>query len=350
MSYTKPGFRHPDAQKNKLGFTRKAYEGAISTLCAGCGHDSISSAIVTAFFEMSIEPHRVAKLSGIGCSSKTPAYFLGRSHGFNSVHGRMPSVATGANMANRDLIYLGVSGDGDTASIGMGQFTHVVRRNLNMIYVVMNNGCYGLTKGQDSATADKGSKSKKGAPVSLESIDLCEMAIQLGAGFVARSFSGDKKQLVPMLKAAIAHKGLAFVDVISPCVTFNNVPTSTKSYSWVRDHMEATQSFDFIPLMQEITTEYPHGTATPIALHDGSVINLFKRDDKEIITSRREAISALEETKENDQILTGILYLDPDSEDTHEILGTIETPLNTLGEKELCPGNEVLQTFNESLR
>lgn len=350
MSIAKPGFRHPDAQKNKLGHTRKAYEGAISTLCAGCGHDSISSAIVTAFFEMSIEPHRVAKLSGIGCSSKTPAYFLGRSHGFNSVHGRMPSVATGANMANRDLVYLGVSGDGDTASIGMGQFTHVVRRNLNMIYVVMNNGCYGLTKGQDSATADKGSKSKKGAPVSLESIDLCEMAIQLGAGFVARGFSGDKKQLVPMLKAAIAHKGLAFVDVLSPCVTFNNVPTSTKSYSWVRDHMEATQSFDFIPLMQEITTEYPHGTATPVALHDGSIINLYKREDKEVITNRRQAIAALEETKEDEQILTGILYLDPDSQDTHEILGTTDTPLNTFGEKELCPGNDVLQSYNDSLR
>jgi len=350
MSIAKPGFRHPEAQKNKLGHTRKAYEGAISTLCAGCGHDSISSAIVTAFFEMSIEPHRVAKLSGIGCSSKTPAYFLGRSHGFNSVHGRMPSVATGANMANRDLVYLGVSGDGDTASIGMGQFTHVVRRNLNMIYVVMNNGCYGLTKGQDSATADKGSKSKKGAPVSLESIDLCEMAIQLGAGFVARGFSGDKKQLVPMLKAAIAHKGLAFVDVISPCVTFNNVPTSTKSYGWVRDHMEATQSFDFIPLMQEITTEYAHGTATPVALHDGSIINLYKREDKEVITSRREAIAALEKTKEDEQILTGILFLDPDSQDTHEILGTTDTPLHTFGEKELCPGNDVLQAYNDSLR
>ena len=350
MSYQKPGFRHPEAPKNNLGYTRKDYEGAISTLCAGCGHDSISSAIVTAFFEMSIEPHKVAKLSGIGCSSKTPAYFLGRSHGFNSVHGRMPSVATGANMANRDLIYLGVSGDGDTASIGVGQFAHVVRRNLNMIYVVMNNGCYGLTKGQDSATADKGSKSKKGAPVSLESIDLCEMAIQLGAGFVARGFSGDKKQLVPMLKAAIAHRGLAFVDVLSPCVTFNNAPTSTKSYSWVRDHMETTQTFDFIPMMQEITTEYPHGTTTPVRLHDGSVLNLYKREDKEIITNRGDAIAELEEAKRENNILTGILYLDPDSEDTHDIINTTETPLNSLDEKELCPGNEVLQAINESLR
>jgi len=350
MSYTRPTFRHPEAQKNKLGYTRKAYEGAISTLCAGCGHDSISSAIVTAFFEMSVEPHRVVKLSGIGCSSKTPAYFLSQSHGFNSVHGRMPSVATGANMANRDLVYLGVSGDGDTASIGMGQFTHVVRRNLNMVYVVMNNGCYGLTKGQDSATADKGSKSKKGAPASLESIDLCELAIQLGAGFVARSFSGDKKQLVPILKAAIAHRGLAFIDVISPCVTFNNATTSTKSYSYVREHIEATGTFDFIPLRQEITTEYPHGAAIPVPLHDGSIINLFKREDKEVITSKRDAIASLEDAKIADHILTGILYLDPESEDTHDILGTTDTPLNQLNESDLCPGNDALQAFNQSLR
>lgn len=350
MSFIRPGFRHPESQKNKIGYTRKAYEGAISTLCAGCGHDSIGSAIITAFFEMSIEPHRVAKLSGIGCSSKTPAYFLGKSHSFNSVHGRMPAVATGANMANRELIYLGVSGDGDTASIGMGQFIHVVRRNLNMVYVVMNNGCYGLTKGQDSATADKGSKSKKGAPVSLESIDLCELAVQLGAGFVARGFSGDKKQLIPMLKAAIAHKGLAFLDVISPCVTFNNAPTSTKSYGWVRDHMEATNTFDFIPLRQEITTEYPHGTTTPVALHDGSIINLYKREDKAVITSKREAIASLEDARAEEQILTGILYLNPDSEDTHDILGTTDTPLNTLTETELCPGDKALQEFNESLR
>jgi len=350
MSYKRPTFRHPAAQKNKLGYTRKDYEGAISTLCAGCGHDSIVSAIITSFFEMSIEPHRVVKLSGIGCSSKTPAYFLGKSHGFNSVHGRMPSVATGANMANRELVYLGVSGDGDTASIGLGQFAHVVRRNLNMIYIVMNNGCYGLTKGQDSATADKGSRSRKGAPVSFESIDLCELAIQLGADFVARSFSGDKKQLVPMLKAAISHKGLAFVDVISPCVTFNNAPTSTKSYSWVRDHMEATATFDFIPLQQEITTDYDHGCNIPITLHDGSVINLCKREDKEVLSSKKEAIAALEQAKSEDQLLTGILYLNPESEDFHEINNTTQTPLNDLGESELCPGNDVLQAFNESLR
>ncbi len=350
MSYARPTFRHPEAQKNKLGYTRKAYEGAISTLCAGCGHDSVTAAIIQAVFELDIEPYMLAKMSGIGCSSKTPAYFASESHGFNSVHGRMPSVVTGAAMANRDLIYLGVSGDGDTASIGMGQFAHVARRNLNMVYIVMNNGCYGLTKGQDSATADKGSKSRKGAPVSFESIDLCELAIQLGADFVARGFSGDKKQLLPMLKAAISHKGMAFVDVISPCVTFNNAPTSTKSYSWVRDHMEATATFDFIPLQQEILTEYDHGSTIPVSLHDGSIITLYKREDKEIITNKKDAINSLEEAKAEDQILTGIIYLKPDSEDFHDINQTTDTPLNQLAEKELCPGNDTLQAINDSLR
>ena len=350
MSYIKPSARHPDARKNSLGYTRKQYEGAISTLCAGCGHDSISNAIITACFEMDLEPHQIVKLSGIGCSSKTPAYFLGKSHGFNSVHGRMPSVATGANMANRNLVYIGVSGDGDTASIGMGQFAHIVRRNLDMVYVVMNNGCYGLTKGQDSATADKGSRTKKGHTVVLESIDLCELAIQSGAGFVARGFSGDKKQIVTMLKAAIAHKGLAFLDIISPCVSFNNVATSTKSYSWVREHMEATQTFDFIPYRQEITADYEEGSAIPITLHDGSVIKLRKREDKSNIMNRAAAIADLEKAKEEHHILTGILYLDPKSKDTHEILKITETPLNKLTERELCPGNDVLQTINESFR
>ena len=350
MSYVRPTARHPDAEKNSLGYTRKHYEGAISTLCAGCGHDSISNAIITACFEMNLEPHHIVKLSGIGCSSKTPAYFLGKSHGFNSVHGRMPSVATGANMANRDLLYIGVSGDGDTASIGMGQFAHVVRRNLNMVYVVMNNGCYGLTKGQDSATADKGSKSKKGSLVSLEAIDLCELAIQGGAGFVARGFSGDKKQVVAMLKAAFAHNGLAFLDIISPCVSFNNVPTSTKSYSWVREHMEATHMFDFIPYCQEITVDYANGSTASITLHDGSILNLCKCEEKAVITRRSSAIAELEKAKEENHILTGILYLDPESKDTHEVLETSTTPLNTMGESELCPGDGVLQAINDSFR
>jgi 2-oxoglutarate ferredoxin oxidoreductase subunit beta len=222
MSFTKPIFRHPQAAENAKGYTRRDYEGAISTLCAGCGHDLTTNAIIQACFELAIEPHRVAKMSGIGCSSKTPAYFLGKSHGFNSVHGRMPSIATGANMANRELLYIGISGDGDTASIGMGQFAHALRRNLNLNYICMNNGCYGLTKGQDSATADRGSVSKKGIPNPYSSIDLCELAIQLGASYVARGFSGDKQQLVPLIKGAFAHNGLAFIDVISPCVTFNN--------------------------------------------------------------------------------------------------------------------------------
>jgi 2-oxoglutarate ferredoxin oxidoreductase subunit beta len=350
MSYKKPTARHPQAQKNSLGYTRQQYEGGMSSLCAGCGHDSITNGIVTACFEMDISPHQIVKLSGIGCSSKTPAYFLGKSHGFNSVHGRMPSVATGANMANRDLVYIGVSGDGDTASIGMGQFAHIVRRNLNMVYVVMNNGCYGLTKGQDSATADKGSKTKKGKSVELESIDLCEMAIQGGASFVARGFSGDKKQIIAMLKAAIAHKGLAFVDIISPCVSFNNAPGSTKSYSWVREHMETTGAFDFIPHRKEITADYNHGTSMPITLHDGSIINLHKQENTQELTSRIDAITALEKARETHHILTGLLYMNPTSKDTHEILQTTNTPLNTLGEKELCPGKSVLEGINDNFR
>src|SRR3954468_18917727 len=246
MTFIRPKFRHPELKKNALGYTIAYYEGALSTLCAGCGHDSISTAIIEACYDLSIEPHKVAKLSGIGCSSKTPAYFLANSHGFNSVHGRMPSIATGANLANRDLLYLGVSGDGDTASIGMGQFVHVIRRNLNMVYIVMNNGCYGLTKGQDSATADAGSKNKSGSVNPFESIDLASLAIELGASFVAQSFSGDKTQLVPLIKAAITHPGFAFINVISPCVTFNNNPGSTKSYDYVREHMEATATVDFV--------------------------------------------------------------------------------------------------------
>lgn len=350
MSYTRPNFRHPAQQKNDRGYTRRDYEGAISTLCAGCGHDSISSAIIQACFEMAVEPHRVAKLSGIGCSSKTPAYFLGKSHGFNSVHGRMPSIATGANMANRDLLYIGVSGDGDTASIGMGQFAHALRRNLNMNYICMNNGCYGLTKGQDSATADKGSAGKKGKENPFESIDLCEIAIQLGASFVARSFSGDKQQLVPLLKAAIAHNGLAFLDVISPCVTFNNTATSTKSYQYVREHSEATGTFDFIPLQKEILTMYQEGTSQVVAMHDGSTIELHKLDKDFDVTNRQHSVNKLEEEKARGRLVTGIIYVNPESRDTHDIIGTVQAPLNSLGKEALCPGSAVLEKINASLR
>lgn len=350
MTYQRPNFRHPQLPVNEVGFTRRDYEGALSTLCAGCGHDSISAAIVQACFEMSIEPHKVAKLSGIGCSSKTPTYFLGNSHGFNSVHGRMPSVATGANLANREMIYIGVSGDGDTASIGMGQFTHAVRRNLNMMYVVENNGCYGLTKGQDSATADIGSASKKGEPNPFEPIDLASMALQLGATFVARSFSGDRAQLVPLIKAAISHRGFAFIDVISPCVTFNNNPASTKGYEHVRDHLAATGTVDFVPVKQEITTSYEAGEAQEVTLHDGSVVHLQKADTELDISSRRSALKLIKDYKAKDQILTGLLFMDEDSRDLHEIIGTSNKPLRALGETDLCPGQKVLDNLNESLR
>ena len=350
MTFFRPSFRHPDLPANEAGYQRRDYEGAISTLCAGCGHDSISNAIIQACFELALPPHRIVKMSGIGCSSKTPTYFLGKSHGFNSVHGRMPSIATGANMANRDLIYLGVSGDGDSASIGMGQFVHAVRRSLNMLYIVMNNGCYGLTKGQYSATADKGSRSKKGGVNMLESIDLCELAIQLGAGFVARSFSGDKQQLVPLIKAGLSHHGLSFIDVISPCVTFNNNPESTKSYHWVREHSEATGTFDFVPFRQTITTEYGDDTVETVTLHDNSEIQLHKHQDGPDITDRRRAIDTLEDHKTQGVILTGVLYVNPESVDTHEILNTCERPLNGLGTADLCPGAAALETINEGHR
>jgi 2-oxoglutarate ferredoxin oxidoreductase subunit beta len=350
MTFFRPNFRHPELPPNEAGYSRRDYEGGISTLCAGCGHDSICNAIIQACFELSLPPHRVVKMSGIGCSSKTPAYFLGKSHGFNSVHGRMPSIATGANMANRELIYLGVSGDGDTASIGMGQFAHAVRRNLNMLYIVMNNGCYGLTKGQYSATADKGSKGKKGGVNALESIDLCELAIQLGAGFVARGFSGDKQQLTPLIKAGLSHHGLSFIDVISPCVTFNNNPESTKSYHWVREHSEATNTFDFVPFRQTITTEYQDDATEAVTLHDNSVIHLHKHPHAADVTDRRQAIDNLEDHKAQGMILTGVLYVNPASADTHDILHTCERPLNSLTETDLCPGSAVLEEINAAHR
>lgn len=350
MTYIKPTFRHPLLPKNKVGYSRADYEGAISTLCAGCGHDSISGAIVQACYEMDVEPHRLAKLSGIGCSSKTPTYFLSNSHGFNSVHGRMPSIATGAYMANRDLVYLGVSGDGDTASIGMGQFVHAIRRNLNMVYIVMNNGCYGLTKGQHSATADAGSKSKDGAVNHFQSIDLVGMALELGATFVGRSFSGDKTQLVPLIQAAMSHPGFAFLDVLSPCVTFNNKPESTKSYDYVRAHMEATATIDFVPEMEEITVDYPEGKSTSVKLHDGSRIQLHKLAPKWDPTDRGSAVNRLYEAKSKGEILTGLLYIDQNSQDLHDVEGTVATPLNQLQEVDLNPGKAALAGINERFR
>lgn len=319
-------------------------------MCAGCGHDSISAAIVHACFDLDIEPHRVAKLSGIGCSSKTPTYFLGNSHGFNSVHGRMPSVATGANLANRDLLYLGVSGDGDTASIGMGQFVHAIRRNLNIVYIVMNNGCYGLTKGQDSATADEGSKNKAGSVNPFHAIDLAGLALELGAGFVAQSFSGDKTQLIPLIKAAVKHRGFSFINVISPCVTFNNNAGSTKSYDYVREHIEATSTIDFVPIHEEIVATYPEGTEIALKMHQGEDILLHKLAQNWNPEDRLSAANALLKARAKGEILTGLIYMEQDANELHDILNTCDTPLNELRESTLCPGNIVLEGINAGFR
>jgi 2-oxoglutarate ferredoxin oxidoreductase subunit beta len=350
MTYiTKPKMRHPGIATNALGFTHRDYEGAISTLCAGCGHDSISSALIQACFELAIQPHRVAKLSGIGCSSKTPDYLLGQSHGFNSVHGRMPSVLTGANLANRELIYMGISGDGDSASIGLGQFAHCVRRGINMVYICENNGVYGLTKGQFSATADKGSKSK--TAVNTDSpIDLVGLALILGATFVARSFSGDKKQLVPLLKAAIAHQGSAILDVVSPCVQFNNNPQSTKSYDFVREHNDAVNRIDFIEPKAEIKANYEPGTVLTVKQHDGSILKLSKLDPSYDPHDKAKAMAYLQERHAAGEVVTGLLYIEENSADLHHHLNTVDVPLNRLGEKELCPGSAKLAAINDEYR
>jgi 2-oxoglutarate ferredoxin oxidoreductase subunit beta len=351
MTYVvKPKFHHPDLPKNDLGYTHRDYEGKVSTLCAGCGHDSITSAIIEACFKLSIEPHRVAKISGIGCSSKTPDYFLGNSHGFNSVHGRMPSVLTGANLANRDLIYLGVSGDGDSASIGFGQFAHSIRRGVNMTYIVENNGVYGLTKGQFSATADRGSKSKRGVTNNDSAIDLVGIALQLGASFVARSFSGDKTQLVPLIEAAIKHNGASFIDVISPCVAFNNHTGSTKSFDYVREHNEAVNRLDVISGRAPITVDYAPGTVQVVEQHDGTKLALRKVDADYDVHDRLAAMAFLQKHAAKGQVVTGLLYVDAEAEDLHSHLNTVAAPLNTLGEKELCPGSAALEKINAALR
>ncbi len=351
MTYIpKPELRHPRLAENGRGFTRRDYEGPVSTLCAGCGHDSISGAIVQACFELSLPPHRIAKLSGIGCSSKTPTYFLAAAHGFNSVHGRMPSVMTGASLANRELIYLGVSGDGDSASIGLGQFAHAVRRGVDMLYIVENNGVYGLTKGQFSATSDRGSKSKKGVENQDESIDLAALALQLGATFVARGFSGDKEQLVPLIKAAINHRGAAVIDCISPCVAFNNHEGSTKSFDYVRAHNEAVNALDVFPERTVISADYQPGEAVDLTQHDGSVIRLRKLADDYDPGDRIAAMHYLATHKAKGEIVTGLLFVDPDAASLHDDLGTIAAPLNALGDAELCPGSDVLDRINASLR
>jgi 2-oxoglutarate ferredoxin oxidoreductase subunit beta len=351
MTYlTKPKLHHPTLKKNKVGYTRRDYEGRVSTLCAGCGHDSISAAIIEACWELDVQPHRLAKLSGIGCSSKTPDYFLGNSHGFNTVHGRMPSVLTGANLANRDLIYLGVSGDGDSASIGLGQFAHVMRRGVNMLYVLENNGVYGLTKGQFSATADAGSKAKRGAINKDSAIDTVSLALLMGATFVARSFSGDKKQLVPLIKAGLAHEGAAFIDVISPCVAFNNHQGSTKSYEYIRDHNEAVNRLDFWPNREAINIDYGDGAVIEVPQHDGSIIKLRKLTDDYDPTDRINAATNIQAHAAKGEVLTGLLYVNPDSEDLHAHLNTFPTAFNTLGETDLCPGAGMLEKINAALR
>ncbi|HEU5274001.1 MAG TPA: 2-oxoacid:ferredoxin oxidoreductase subunit beta [Xanthobacteraceae bacterium] len=351
MTYlAKPKFHHPGLPKNALGYTHRDYEGSISTLCAGCGHDSITAAIIEACFDLSVEPHKVAKISGIGCSSKTPTYFLGNSHGFNSVHGRMPSVLTGANLANRDLIYLGVSGDGDSASIGFGQFAHALRRGVNMVYIVENNGVYGLTKGQFSATADRGSKSKRGVVNADSAIDLVGIALQLGASYVARSFSGDKDQLVPLIKGAIEHPGAALIDVISPCVAFNNHAGSTKSFDYVREHNEAVNRLDVITGRAPIKLDQAPGTVQVVEQHDGSRLVLRKLNADYDVSDRLAAMSFLQTHAAKGQIVTGLIYLDRESEDLHASLNTVEAPLNGLGEQDLCPGSAALEKINAALR
>ncbi len=351
MSFVKSKFQHPRLPVNDLGLTYRDYEGSLSTLCAGCGHDMIGSAVVQACTELSLPPHEIVKVSGIGCSSKAPNYFLNRAHGFNSVHGRMPSVATGANMANRNLKYIGMSGDGDSASIGLGQFAHVVRRRLNMLYMVANNGVYGLTKGQTSATAHHGSKTKKGEVNPFEEIDLCVMALQLGASFVARSFSGDKQQLVSLLKAALSHQGFAFIDIISPCVTFNNHNDSPHSYDYVYDHVQTAGVTDYVPVKEEIIAAQPEdGSVQEICLHDGSVIKVNTTGSDYDPQNRYKALEAIETHNQKGQILTGLLYIDPQAEEYHEINQTTHTPLNKLNADVLCPGSKALKNINAGFR
>jgi 2-oxoglutarate/2-oxoacid ferredoxin oxidoreductase subunit beta len=346
----KPVARHPKLKLNELGLTRRDYEGSVSTLCAGCGHDSVSAAIVQACAELSLEPHKVAKISGIGCSSKTPTYFLGKSHGFNSVHGRMPSVATGASLANRELACIGISGDGDTASIGFGQFAHIVRRQVNMLYIVDNNGTYGLTKGQFSATNDRGSTSKRGAPNMYEPIDLVNIALELGATFVARSFSGDKGQLVPLIKAGLLHRGFAFIDVISPCVAFNNHEGSTKSFDYVRGHRDDVVMADFVAPAEEIVADYPPGAWEDVTMPDGSILRLRKLDEGYDPRDRIAAAGFVHRKREEGEVVTGLLYIDPDAVDLHATLSTARAPLNALTEAELNPGSIALQQINASFR
>ena len=346
----KPKISHPSLPKNTLGLTTRDYEGAISTLCAGCGHDSVTAALIQAVFELEIEPHMLAKMSGIGCSSKTPAYFASQAHGFNAVHGRMPSVTTGANAANRDLTYIGVSGDGDSLSIGVGQFVHAIRRNLNMCYLIENNGVYGLTKGQFSASADIGSLPKKGLPNQQEPIDPISTALSLGATYIARSFSGDKEQLVPLIKGAIKHSGFSLVDVISPCVTFNDHEGSTKSYAHTRDHYNHVSDIDYIHPSEDISVSYKEGESMPIKLRGHDTIVLRKLDREYDPTSRAEAFKYLRDRFNAGEITTGLLYVNEERAEMHELMGNVDTPLSRLPYEGLHPGNDELKKIQRRYR
>jgi 2-oxoglutarate ferredoxin oxidoreductase subunit beta len=339
----------PQPKTNRFGLTMNDYKGADSTLCAGCGHDAITSQIIRAFYEYGVEPHRVAKLSGIGCSSKTPAYFLGQSHGFNGVHGRMPAIATGVMLANRELIAIGVSGDGDTASIGMGQFVHLLRRNIPMIYIIENNGVYGLTKGQFSATADYGSKAKSGEMNDLPAIDVCTMAIELGCNFVCRSFAGDPKQMVPLLKAALAHRGTALFDIISPCVTFNNHEGSTKSYKFAKDHEELIHEISFVPFFEQITVDYKPGEVKEVEMHDGSRVRLRKAAQEYDPTNKIEALNLLRRCYDSGEFLTGLIYVNEEKPDFLTQLNMVDAPLSTMPQERVQPTPDDLKKIMAEL-
>jgi 2-oxoglutarate ferredoxin oxidoreductase subunit beta len=347
-SIAKPVAIHPSLRRNELGLNLRDYEGAMSTLCAGCGHDSITAALVRALWELSVEPHMIAKLSGIGCSSKTPTYFVSGAHGFNSAHGRMAAIATGANAANRELTYVGISGDGDSLSIGLGHMCHAIRRNVKMLYVIENNGVYGLTKGQFSASADVGSKSKRGEPNRMAPIDPVSLGLSIGATFIARSFSGDKEQLVPILKAAIAHRGFALVDVISPCVTFNDHSGSTKSYLYTRKHLQKATESDFIPPAPEILATIAQNGTTSVTMHDGSVVRFTAVPAHYDPTDRQKVSDYLQEHR--GEIATGLLFVDETVADLHEMNQTAQTALSRMPYEKLCPGAAALEELQEDFR
>jgi 2-oxoglutarate ferredoxin oxidoreductase subunit beta len=337
-SIAKPIAIHPSLHRNELGLTVRDYEGTMSTLCAGCGHDSVTAAITRAFWELSTPPHMIAKLSGIGCSSKTPTYFVSGAHGFNSAHGRMAALATGANAANRELQYIGISGDGDSLSIGLGHLCHAIRRNVKMLYVIENNGVYGLTKGQFSASADVGSKSKRGEPNRLAPIDPVTLGLALGATFIARSFSGDKEQLIPILKAGIAHRGFALVDVISPCVTFNDHKGSTKSYLYTRQHEIRATETDFVPPAAEILANIGQNGAISVTMHDGSVVR-FKGVPRDYDPRDRDKVlTYLHEREGKGEVVTGLLYINESVPNVHELNETTDIPLSRVPYEKLCPG------------